>query len=266
MRRQPMHLQSRSPLFVALRFRRGAFTLVEVLIALAIFAMLAGAIFISVSAVTKASGTLAVEQIQTRKLDAFISWCRKGFRNLSASSRVFVRTRDSGAAGRAVELILRNAPGAFSIGELDALGSDLVLSAVPDGKGAAVFSIARVPGGKSFLDFDRELARAEWLPVLDGIKTLRWTFWNPVDQKFVEEWQEGQGLPEMIRLDITLATGESLGATFRLPRLVEIQHATNNDKNPNPDEIARLGPSPRPEPNSSSSGPSPLRVKVPNIQ
>ena len=260
-------MQDTNTLRVFARHSRSAFTLVEILIALAIFSMLAGAIFISVTSVTTAGGALAVEQMQVRKLDAFVSWCRKGFRNLSARSEVIVRTRDSGASGRAVDLVLRNAPGAFSIGEFDALGGDLILSAVPDGKGTAVFSMARIPGGTGSLEIDRELSQAEWLPVLDGIKTLRWSFWNPTDQKFVEEWQEGQRPPEMIRLELALASGESLAATFRLPRIEEPRAEGESGRNPdgNPDENPGPNPPGPNPPGPNPPGPPPIRVEVPKV-
>lgn len=202
---------------------RSGFTLVEVILAMLIFSLLAGAVFLSVSAVSNASAVLGVEQMNHRKLDAFVRWCRRGFSNLTGQSELFLRTRDAGAAGMAVELGLRRSPGAFSLGEFDARGSDVLLSAVPDGRGGAVFSVARLPGGLVGDDFDRALGEAEWFPVLDGIRTLRWSFWNPLENRFVEEWEEGRGMPEMIRLALTLLDGNETEAVFRIPRLASPQ-------------------------------------------
>jgi prepilin-type N-terminal cleavage/methylation domain-containing protein len=230
----------RSPHPPAKRATRRAFTLVEVILAMLIFSLLAGAVFMSVSAVSNASAILGTEQMNHRKLDALVRWCRRGFANLSSQSEIFLRTRDAGAAGRAVELIIRRAPGAFSLGEFDARGSDILLSAMPDGRGGAAFSLARLPGGLSGSDFDQALAEAEWFPILEGIRTLRWEFWNPTEQRFEEEWPEGRPLPELIRLQLTLVDGNEIGATFRLPRLT--QPAVNPAAPPAPD------PTPTPEP------------------
>lgn len=220
---------------------RSGFTLVEVILAMLIFSLLAGAVFVSVSAVSNASAVLGVEQMNHRKLDAFVRWCRQGFQNISGQSELFLRTRDAGAAGRAVELVLRRAPGAFPLGEFDARGSDILLGAIPDGRGGAVFSVARLPGGLSGDAFDQELARAEWFPVLEGIRTLRWEFWNPAEEAFIEEWPEGRGLPERIRLRISLQDGNEVEATFRLPRL----------SNPGANPVVPV-PSPTPEPTPES--------------
>ncbi|MCS7009718.1 MAG: type II secretion system GspH family protein, partial [Chthoniobacterales bacterium] len=98
------------------------FTLVEIIVALGVFAMLAGAIFLSVEAVTRASGVLTIEQTRAREIDAFLQWCRRGFRMLNARSEIFLQTREQGATGYAVDLIIRKSPGAFSLGEFDARG------------------------------------------------------------------------------------------------------------------------------------------------
>jgi prepilin-type N-terminal cleavage/methylation domain-containing protein len=200
--------------------RQRGFTLVEVILALGIFAVLAGAIFFSVQAVSNASAVLGVEQLRARKTDALLTWMRRGFRGMSARSEVVLRTRDAGAGGRAVELIIRQAPGAFTLGEFDALGSDLVLGALPDGRGGATLHVARFPGSWTLDELSRNLRQEDWLPLFEGIRMLRWTFWDPEQNQFLEEWPEGRGRPVLVRLEMTLESGEEIDAVFRPPNLV----------------------------------------------
>jgi hypothetical protein len=189
-------------------------------LALSIFALLAGAVFTSVQAVTSASAVLAEEQVRARRLDAFLGWCRRGFRNLPARAQIILRTRETGSAGLAVDLLIRRAPGAFALGEFDALGPDLVISALPDGRGGATLSVARYPGSWSTNDIAKNLQPDDWVPLLEEIRLLRWTFWDPGQEEFVEQWPDGRPKPELIRLQMTLQTGEEYDAVFRPPRLV----------------------------------------------
>jgi prepilin-type N-terminal cleavage/methylation domain-containing protein len=216
------------------RGRRG-FTLVEVILALGIFAVLAGAIFAAVQAVSNASAILGVEQLRARKTDALLSWMRQGFRALPARAEVVLRTRDSGAGGLAVELIIRRAPGAFGLGEFDAAGADLVLGAIPDGRGGATLQVARFPGTWTLDELSRNLRREDWLPLFEGIRTLRWSFWSPEEKRFFEEWPEGSGRPVLVRLQMTLASGEEIEAVFRPPNLVfRGEGGADNDPDPSP--------------------------------
>lgn len=199
--------------------RKRGFTLVEMVLALTIFALLAGAVFSSVQAVTSASVVLGEEQVRARRLDAFLGWCRRGFRNLPARAEVVLRTRETGSAGLAVDLLIRRAPGAFALGEFDALGPDMVLSALPDGRGGATLSVARFPGSWRIEEISENLRPEDWVPLLRDVRLLRWTFWDPGQEEFVEQWPEGRPRPELIRLQMTLQTGEEYDAVFRPPRL-----------------------------------------------
>jgi len=224
---------------------RGGFTLIEVILALGIFSLLAGALFFSVQAVTTANAVLGQEQMRARKVDAFLNWCRRGFRNLGPRSEIILRTRETGAAGLAVDLVIRRAPGAFSLGEFDAIGPDLVLSAIPDGKGSATLSVARFPGSWSLTESSERLRPEDWLPLLEGIRLLRWSFWNPPEQMFQDEWPEGRPLPEMMRLVMTLESGEEIEAVFRPPRLVSRGDASGEEEGqPQPEGQPEAGESP----------------------
>ena len=211
------------------------FTLIEVLLALTIFAMLGGAVFFSVRAVSEAAAILGREQMQARKEDAFLAWCRRGFRNLSPESQIVLRTRDGGAAGLALELLILRAPGAFSLGEYDARGGDVALAAIPDGRGGATFSLARFSGRLGLDESAKFLARTEWVPLLENIRTLRWTFWSPLEGRFVEQWEDGQGVPELIRVEMTMPGGDLVNGIFRTQHLAPLSVDPDADPEPTPE-------------------------------
>lgn len=238
------------------------FTLVEMILALGIFALLAGAVFSSVQAVTSASAVLAEEQVRARRVDAFMGWCRRGFRSLPARAEVVLRTRETGGAGLAVDLLVRRAPGAFALGEFDARGPDIVLSALPDGRGGASLAVARFPGNWAVEEVADKLGKEDWVPLLQGVRRLSWTFWDPGQRVFVEQWPVGQRTPELIRLQMSLETGEELDAVFRTPRLEFRGDFSGDGEVPEDSEGSPQDPNAPKLPQNSQRNPN-VRVNVP---
>lgn len=203
--------------------RAGGFTLIEVILAISIFVLMAGGIYLAVSTSVRASAELANAQMDARKLSAFVRFLREGFSNLPIEAEFVLRTRDQGHRGRSVELLIPRAAGAFETGALESFGSGVVLAALPDGKGKSRFSLMRFSDKLSEKDRDRFLEEAEWLPVLDDVELVRWRFWDPNLNQYVETWQSGRQRPELIELTIQVMGDPELVCLFRLPKLTQAQ-------------------------------------------
>jgi hypothetical protein len=100
------------------------------------------------------------------------------------------------------------------------------------------------------------------LPLLEGVKLLRWSFWNPAEENFQDEWPEGRPLPEIFRLNMTLDTGEEIDAIFRPQRLVnrgDPSGLSDDDEVPQNEENS--------PPQGGGRNPnSPIEVEVPRVQ
>lgn len=205
----------------------GGFTLLEVLLAISIFVLLAGAIYFVVASSVAVGEMVGDHQITSRGLDACERFLRDGFRNLPAAAQIEVGTRDMGQLGTAIDLVIRRAVGGFSIGNMDASGSSVVLSAMPDGRGKARLSLTRFAEKLSESELQAHLARAEWLPLLEDIDALRWRFRPPGVPRFAEIWKRGQGRPEFVELEISAAGRETMTWVFCLPALKQLKNPGN---------------------------------------
>jgi len=198
--------------------RAGGFTLVEMLLAIAIFVLLVGAVYTVVSVAMSASANVATLQMDARKVGAFQDFLRRGFVNLPTEAEISLRARSRGSLGKGMELVIRPAAGAFEVGPSSGQGSGVVLGTITR-DGNTQFSIARFPGRLDQDALTQYLDSAPWLAVLDHIDSLRWRFWDKNLNQFVETWDKGQEHPEMIELTFAVGGEAPITSIFRLPAL-----------------------------------------------
>ena len=202
------------------RLHGAGFTLVEIILALAIFALLAGGIFAAVSAATRSTAFLTHDLSAMRKVDAFIDFCRLGFANAGGAEKITVATRTSEGSGRIVEMTLRAAPDAFHTGFADLTGSCVSVAALPDGAGVATLSMTRYAAELDAGAVKRYLEEeAVWTPLVEGVTKLKWQFLNPVSGKFEEDWTAAPPEIAAVLLEMTIATGAQVSAIFRIPKV-----------------------------------------------
>lgn len=199
--------------------RHAAFTLFEVMVAMAILVFLVGGIYFAVSSAVSSSIQLASVQMDARQQNAFVRFLREGFLNLPPGAKIFLRTRDLGQRGRAVEVLIEQASGAFETGVLEARGSGVVLAVIPDGRGSGYFSLQRFVSGQGEKDRDRNLEAGSWLRILDNVHTVRWRFWDKPEQKFIETWDRPDERPAFVELTYSLTGEPETTCVFCLPPL-----------------------------------------------
>lgn len=199
--------------------KNGGFTLFEVILATGIFVLLAGAVYFSVSSSVQAGAALGDHQMAVRKLAAFEDFLREGFLNLPAGATMALQARDQGHQGGSVELVIRLAPGTFGSELLSSGGSSVVLAALPDGKGRARFCLARFPGRLSDDELNKAMAKAQWLPLMEDVESVRWRFWDAQRNEFVPLWDRGRALPELIEFAYAASGEPQKVSVFRLPAL-----------------------------------------------
>lgn len=211
----------------------GGFTLFEVILALMILGLLSGAVYTITSAALESTKATIVEQAGARRLEAFARVTRDAFLNLPADAKIFLRMGKASSGAPVPELVFSETTGTFGVASLS--GGSLILSAKPRADGTRVFSILRVPANIPGSEYDRLLSQGAWIPLLPGVEKVAWSFWR--QGEWVEEWPEGSGRPESVRLQFQYIDlpGSLLDFQFWIPPLAAPQVAPPvNEPTPKP--------------------------------
>jgi prepilin-type N-terminal cleavage/methylation domain-containing protein len=191
--------------------KTAGFTLLEVILAMAIMLLLAGAIYSISTASIESTKETIVEQFTMRRLAGFIQITRNAFLNLPTNGAIYLSNDSNNSIP---DLNFENAAGLFGIASLG--GGTLTLSAQPSSDGTRTFSILRIPKNIQGNDLNRFYEHAHWVKLLPKVQKPHWSFFNKGE--WVDEWPRGTGRPQLVRLEMEVAgIHEPLQTIFYLP-------------------------------------------------
>ena len=221
-------MEGRVPALSAMRPRarnstRG-FTMIEMVVVLVIFILLAGGIYTVVNSAIGASAVLSEENLRAQRLDAFVSLLRRTFHNLPATAQIAGGVRSDGSG--VPEIVLRDAPGVFAWGTGGPSAGTVILAAVPRLGGGLQFSLLSLPSSLGEQERREAVRDGKWLRLLPDLREARWRLYDEGQQDWREDWPEGMGRPPLVELSFT-ALGEETPRTyaFWLPPVKEQQLA-----------------------------------------
>jgi|GEM_PF-874669 len=197
--------------------RSGGFTLFEVLIAIAIFLLLAGGIFAAVSAAFAGSAQVVTSQLDSERFDAFQQFVRKLYTSLPADATIELRQRKAGDRGDVVEVLIWPVAGFAQFGVDSKDG--LALSALPDGAGGFKMSIGYFRSEDTPQEREDDIQRTDWLTLLPNVKEIRWRFAPARNPVFVDTWHSENGRPGIAELSLTMKDGGSTVSDYWIPQL-----------------------------------------------
>jgi|GEM_PF-505763 len=199
---------------IALKKTSG-FTLLEVILAMAIMVLLAGAIYSISSAAIESTKETIVEQFTMRRIAGFLQITRNAFLNLPANGAIFLSNDSNNSIP---DLNFENATGLFGIASLG--GGTLTLSAQPSSDGTRTFSILRIPKNIQGNDLTHFYENASWVKLLPKVQKPHWSFFYNGD--WVDEWPRGSGRPQLVRLEMEVAgLQEPLETIFYVPAIAK---------------------------------------------
>lgn len=186
--------------------RLRAFTLIEVTLAMAILALLAGALYAMVDATIRATSELNTRQNRSQQVRGLIELCHKTFRSLPVNSTMEVRIVEQ-RQNYVPEIVFRNAPGLFTWGEPDAEQTSTILGVRPQVGGLVSLSLLQ--------DSDQEIGsyllggspKQPWLPLITGLRKVEWRLYDPRTGGWLKEWKEPSFRPALVELTLTLEEG-----------------------------------------------------------
>lgn len=232
------------------------FTLFEMVVVVTIFVFLAGGIYATVNSAVRATAALSEESLHSQRIDAFVSLLRRTFHNLPASAQISGGVREEAGGGAMNEIVIRDAPGAFSWGLGGPAAGTAVLSARPRLGGGREIALMLLPGSLGEMERKDALEQGRWLRLLPDLRSVSWRFYSQELQDWADEWPEGAPRPPLIEV-----TFEVLGEdaprqfVFWIPPVQEPPQAQGQPGQPqNPNENPPPGPPPGPNGPNNGGG------------
>ena len=208
--------------------KTSGFTLLEVILAMAIMLLLAGAIYSISSAAIESTKETIIEQFTMRRLAGFLQITRNAFLNLPANGEIYLSNDSNNTIP---DLNFEKATGLFGIPSLG--GGILTLSALPSSDGTRTFSILRIPNNIQGNELNRFLEHASWVKLLPKVQKPHWSFFNK--REWVDEWPRGSGRPQLVRLQMEVdGIQEPLETIFYVPPISKMSFGIPNNLSSQP--------------------------------
>ncbi|MCS7062551.1 MAG: prepilin-type N-terminal cleavage/methylation domain-containing protein [Methylacidiphilales bacterium] len=222
---------------------RRAFTLLEVMLAVSVLALLVGMLWTVVKSSIESAHYIQQVQTEQQQFVALNAFLENLFRRLPAEAQITSRLKDQGSKGLSL-LYITNAPGAIYLLNQGANIDTLVLGAREQIGGYVQFSLF---SSASAVDTSDENE-----PPLDLIKDLadiQWRYFDVRSQQWMTDWLDTSTKPGLIELTLKPAGKNEASYTFTywIPPLVK---PSTYDPRANPDQP------PGAPPGGASSSPS----------
>ena len=191
-----------------------AFTLIEIVVVLAILALISVAVFGVTRSSVQSSVILADTQNRRQQILGLIELCNENFRRLPGNALFETRRSKDGQ----IELLFTDAPRAFTWGDQSAYGN-------------TILTIQPQPGGLFSLVLTREKARDKTinssstekvestsLTLIKDFSDIKWRFFYVTTSQWLTEWTYHDLRPNLVELNLTQAGEETpTRAVFWLP-------------------------------------------------
>jgi prepilin-type N-terminal cleavage/methylation domain-containing protein len=215
-----------------------AFTLLEVILSMAILAMLAASVYAITSSSISAARTAMDQQLVLRRLDAFLRVTRDALLNLPGQGTVSLEIGKGKGGETEPRLILGKVQGLFGMPSLG--GASLMLAAKARSDGTRTICMVRIPTRLSDREMEAAL-NAPGVPLLPKVRKPHWSFFQGSEWK--EEWPNGSPRPQLVRLQLEIdEVPDPIEAIFYVPPVAAPQAAPPGTQTPQ----ATASPTPPP--------------------
>jgi len=208
-----------SPAPLARPRRSGAFTLIEVVLAMVILSLVLGAVFTILQSTMRASVEITKRELQSSQVTALREQFRRTFGALPSGAQIRLEVIEAGDP-MLQELTISGAPEAFVYGPRAASTDERVFglqrqtdaSGTEDGVPLYTFGFTRadlvpeeevglvvVEDGVTLLVADDE--GRYWFPLVRDIVSMEWRCYLQEDESWEEVWEESEA-PPLIQVEI----------------------------------------------------------------
>lgn len=178
-------------------------TLLEVILAIGIFSVVVGGIYMTVQASMTTANEIRLTQGRANQVQSLLDILRDTFLTLPVKAR-FYTEESSGSGGLA--FVLKDSPSSFTFGASGAIyGNKLLLLDKQEASGSTALEL--------WIESPKEDLRVRFrdstqqLVLLDDVTAVRWRFYDSKAQEWIEEWPENpnQNPPPLVELSLELA-------------------------------------------------------------
>jgi prepilin-type N-terminal cleavage/methylation domain-containing protein len=206
------------------------FTLIEILLGLALIGMLAGGIFAVQRGALSVSAEVVERETKTLKVHSFCELLRRNFEQMPGNARVNLQFW-GGAGSDLTEVAFSDYPLAFSWPGVQAGAKTVIFRterSVGLGLQAAILYLDAEQADawtKDSMDEDKILGR---LTIMDGISWLGWRFFNETTQEWETEWPlTNTRRPTFVEMTLQFMDGDDpVSLVFWIPTMVNPQQFT----------------------------------------
>lgn len=238
MKTTPLALGSPKPRKTA----SGGFTLVEILIGLALFSMLVGGIFAVQKGALEVSREVVDSETKTMRMHSFCELLRRTFEQMPGNAKVNLQYY-GGAGSDMTEVALTDYPLAFAWPGVNAGAKTIIFRterSVGIGLQAAIIYLdeeqADAYSKKGEYDEAKKMGR---ITIIDNIASLRWRFYDetlesasqagPTEQAWVFEWpRDNTRRPSQVEMNLEFMDGsDPVKLVFWIPTMMNPQQFTS---------------------------------------
>ncbi len=198
------------------------FTLIEVVVALTILAMITGTLFAIIQGSVKAASQIEQIQRENDSISRLLDVLRKTFSTLPSAATLQLTSAEQSPSEQQ-ELLITGAPHTFGFGPSPISYSATTLSLRPDLEGRVdeagnpLFSLSLsrddlIPRtGENAMALGQELDGVlaqddqgrNWMPLLQDVSSLVWRFYRLSDETWYEEWSRNSW-PDLIEIQLLM--------------------------------------------------------------
>ncbi len=227
-----MNLSTRTTADAAARSR--GFTLLEVILGLALIVLLIGGIYSIAAASLQMSNSVVENQANEMHLHSFVNLLRRNIEGLPGNARLRMEAPDTAGGIYHSELVLEEYPLAFSWSNV-AAGSRIVILATEKDPPKGIRFRVRYLNEEDAEAYESGSLGADdgiGLELLDGVRAVLWRFYDTQTEEWVKEWPNANQRPSMIELNFEFFdNSEPTRAVFWIPVVADpaqiVQGATS---------------------------------------
>ncbi len=189
------------------------FTLLEMILSVLLTGILATAAFSLTNGAIQMGAEVSEDQRRTLEIQRCLEIFRDNFESLPGSARLELLAEDTGTESLS-ELRLYDVPEAFRPGGI-LLRSDAVsiIAEETEDEESTELLLRYDTFGEGEDDVE-----SRYLPLMGGLAEVGWRIFSPLDEDWLTEWEEAQGRPRLIELNLVFVEGrDPVRVAFWLP-------------------------------------------------